>query len=105
MSGFIELKNANVKWFLSTDKSDLPKETVLKGAPTFRSITVDGEEIQFSEGFTDLHTLTYKEILAGSGFGLKEARQSVEIAYSIRNSQPAGLTGDYHPILNKVKHV
>ena len=62
------------------------------GKRTFRSITVDGEEIEFSEGFTDLHTITYKEILAGRGFGLKDARQSVETAYTIRNSKPVGLT-------------
>ncbi|MBE3085996.1 MAG: oxidoreductase, partial [Bacteroidetes bacterium] len=72
------------------------------GQRTFRSITVDGEEIEFSEGFTDLHTLTYKEILAGRGFGLKDARQSVETAYIIRNSKPVGLQGDYHPILKTI---
>jgi UDP-N-acetyl-2-amino-2-deoxyglucuronate dehydrogenase len=72
------------------------------GKRTFRSITVDGEEIEFSEGFADLHTLTYKEILAGRGFGLKEARQSVETAYTIRNSKPVGLQGDYHPILKTI---
>jgi soluble cytochrome b562 len=69
---------------------------------TYRSITVDGEEIEFSEGFADLHTLSYKEILAGRGFGLKEARQSVETAYTIRNSKPVGLQGDYHPILKTI---
>ena len=63
MSGFIELENANVKWFLSTDRNDLPEESIEKGAPTFRSITVDGEEIQFSEGFTDLHTRFMKKLL------------------------------------------
>ena len=72
------------------------------GKRTYRSITVDGEEIEFSEGFADLHTLTYKEILAGRGFGLKEARQSVETAYTIRNSKPVGLQGDYHPILKTI---
>jgi UDP-N-acetyl-2-amino-2-deoxyglucuronate dehydrogenase len=101
-AGFLELENARVRWFLSLDYNDIPASFKETGKRTFRSITVDGEEIEFSEGFADLHTLTYKEILAGRGFGLKEARQSVEIAYTIRNSKPAGLTGDYHPILKTI---
>ena len=104
-AGFLELENARVRWFLSLDHSDLPCQAVEKGQKTFRSVTVDGEEVEFSEGFTDLHTLTYKEILAGRGFGLEDARQSVEIAYTIRNSNPAGLKGDYHPILKTIKNV
>jgi len=74
-----------------------------KGERTFRSIKVDGEEVEYSEGFTDLHTLTYKEILAGRGFGLEDARQSVEIAYTIRNSKPVDPTGDFHPLLKTIK--
>jgi Predicted dehydrogenases and related proteins len=104
-AGFLELENARVRWFLSIDASDLPPAAVDKGQRTFRTIVVDDMEIEYSEGFTDLHTLTYKEILAGRGFGLKDARQSVEIAYTIRNSKPEGLTGDYHPILKTIKHV
>jgi UDP-N-acetyl-2-amino-2-deoxyglucuronate dehydrogenase len=91
--------NARVRWFLSLDYNDIPDSVKNTGQRTLRSITVGGEDIEFSEGFTDLHTLTYKEILAGRGFGLKEARQSVEIAYTIRNSKPVGLKGEYHPIL------
>ena len=98
-AGYLELENARVRWFLSLDYNDIPDSVKASGQRTFRSITVDGEEIEFSEGFADLHTLTYKEILAGRGFGLKEARQSVETAYTIRNSKPVGLQGDYHPIL------
>ena len=98
-AGYLELENARVRWFLSLDYTDIPDSVKASGQRTFRSITVDGEEIEFSEGFTDLHTLTYKEILAGKGFGLKEARQSVETAFAIRNSKPVGLRGDYHPIL------
>jgi Predicted dehydrogenases and related proteins len=101
-AGYLELENARVRWFLSLDYSDIPVKCKEAGKRTFRSITVDGEEIEFSEGFTDLHTLTYKEILAGRGFGLKEARQSVETAYTIRNSKPVGLQGDYHPILKTI---
>jgi UDP-N-acetyl-2-amino-2-deoxyglucuronate dehydrogenase len=104
-AGYLELENARVRWFLSIDANDLPPAAAEKGKRTFRSVTVDNEEIEFSEGFTELHTLTYKEILAGRGFGLKDARQSVEIAYTIRNSKPEGLTGDYHPILKTLKHV
>lgn len=98
-AGYLELENARVRWFLSLDYNDIPVSSKQAGKRTFRSITVDGEEIEFSEGFADLHTLTYREILAGRGFGLKEARQSVETAYIIRNSKPVGLQGDYHPIL------
>jgi len=101
-AGYLELENARVRWFLSIDFNDIPVSVKNSGQRTFRSITVDGEEIEFSEGFTDLHTLSYKEILAGRGFGLKDARQSVETAFSIRNSKPVGLHGDYHPILKTI---
>jgi Predicted dehydrogenases and related proteins len=101
-AGYLELENARVRWFLSLDYNDIPVLCKEAGKRTFRSITIDGEEIEFSEGFADLHTLTYKEILAGRGFGLKEARQSVETAYTIRNSKPVGLRGDYHPILKTI---
>jgi UDP-N-acetyl-2-amino-2-deoxyglucuronate dehydrogenase len=101
-AGYLELENARVRWFLSLDYNDIPVLCKEAGKRTFRSITIDGEEIEFSEGFANLHTLTYKEILAGRGFGLKEARQSVETAYTIRNSKPVGLRGDYHPILKTI---
>jgi len=101
-AGFLELENARVRWFLSLDFDDIPEKIKATGRRTYRSITVDSEEIEFSEGFTDLHTLTYKEILAGRGFGLKEARQSVETAYIIRNAEPIGLKGEYHPILKSL---
>ena len=101
-AGYLELENARVRWFLSLDYNDIPDSVKKTGRRTFRSITINGEEIEFSEGFADLHTLTYREILAGRGFGLKEARQSVETAYTIRNSKPVGLQGDYHPILKTI---
>ena len=88
MSGALELQNADVTWFLSTDRNDLPKEAADVGKPTFRSILVNGEEIQFSEGFTDLHTKVYEETLAGRGFGIKDARQSIKLVYNIRNAKP-----------------
>jgi UDP-N-acetyl-2-amino-2-deoxyglucuronate dehydrogenase len=101
-AGYLELENARVRWFLSLDYNDIPVNVRESGKRTFRSITVNGKEIEFSEGFADLHTMTYKEILAGRGFGLKEARRSVETAYTIRNSKPVGLQGDYHPILKTI---
>jgi UDP-N-acetyl-2-amino-2-deoxyglucuronate dehydrogenase len=104
-AGYLELERARVRWFLSLDANDLPPQAVAKNQRTYRSIEVDGAEIEYSEGFTDLHTETYKEIIAGRGFGLNDARQSVEIAYNIRNAKTAGLTGNYHPLVKKIKHV
>jgi UDP-N-acetyl-2-amino-2-deoxyglucuronate dehydrogenase len=97
--GYLELENARVRWFLSIDYNDLPDSVKASGKRTFRSIVIDGEEIEFSEGFGELHTQSYKEILDGKGFGLKDARQSVITAFTIRNSNPVGLVGDYHPLL------
>ena len=102
-SGVLELENANVRWFLSVNYDDIPEEIKEKDQRTFRSITVDGEEIEFSGGFTDLHTLSYKEILKGNGFGLEEARASIEIVHDIRNASVLGLKGEYHPFCKKVK--
>jgi UDP-N-acetyl-2-amino-2-deoxyglucuronate dehydrogenase len=101
-AGYLELENARVRWFLSLDFNDIPDYIKNTGQRTFRSIRVEGEEIEFSEGFADLHTITYKEILAGRGFGLKDARESVEMAYNIRNSNSVGLKGDYHPLLKTI---
>jgi UDP-N-acetyl-2-amino-2-deoxyglucuronate dehydrogenase len=101
VAGYLDLENARVRWFLSLDSNDLPESVRKKGQRTFRSITVDGEEIEFSDGFTDLHTVSYSEILSGNGFGLEDARQSVDIVYNIRNANPVGLTGDFHPMLMK----
>lgn len=101
-AGYLELEKARVRWFLSIDYNDIPANVKASGKRTFRSITVEGEEVEFSEGFTDLHTQTYVEILKGNGFGLNEARQSVDIAYTIRNAKPVGLQGDYHPLLKTI---
>jgi UDP-N-acetyl-2-amino-2-deoxyglucuronate dehydrogenase len=98
-AGYLELENARVRWFLSIDYNDLPETVKQSGKRTFRSITVEGEEIEFSEGFGELHTTSYREILDGRGFGLSDARQSVITAFTIRNSNPVGLVGDYHPML------
>ena len=101
-AGYLDLANARVRWFLSLDYNDIPKETKEKGQITFRSILIEGEELEFSEGFTELHTATYRDIIAGNGFGLDDARQSVITAYDIRNARPIGLQGNYHPILKKL---
>ncbi len=101
-SGFLELEKARVRWFLSLDYNDIPDEIKKSGKRTFRSITVDGEDIEFSDGFTELHTDTYREILAGRGFGIEEARQSVNTVYNIRNAKPAELKGEFHPLLKSL---
>ena len=98
-AGFLQLKKARVRWFLSLDDNDLPTHAVEKGMRTYRSITVEGQEIEFSGGFTDLHTKTYQNIIAGKGFGLNDARKSIQITHDIREMKPVGLTGDYHPFL------
>ncbi|MBL7996084.1 Gfo/Idh/MocA family oxidoreductase [bacterium] len=99
MSGALELRNADVSWFLSTEKTDLPADLVSSGATTYRSIKFDGEEIQFSDGFTDLHTRIYEETLAGRGFGILDCRPSIELVYGIRNSETVPDKGNAHPFL------
>jgi UDP-N-acetyl-2-amino-2-deoxyglucuronate dehydrogenase len=102
MAGFLELEHANVRWFLSLDRNDIPEEVRTAGKNTFRSITVDGEEFEFSEGFTDLHTLVYQELLAGRGFGLEDARASINLVYDLRNSKPVSVGGKQsHPFLER----
>jgi len=101
-AGFLELKNARVRWFLSVDANDVPKNFKEKGKRTFRSIKIGGEEIEFSDGFTDLHTVSYTEILNGEGFRISDAMPSVTIAHSIRNSVPIGKKGDYSPMLDNI---
>jgi UDP-N-acetyl-2-amino-2-deoxyglucuronate dehydrogenase len=102
VAGYLELENARIRWFLSLDYNDIPESAKSNGNRTYRSIVVDGEEIEFSQGFTELHTETYREILAGRGFSLNDTRQSVEIAYTIRNSEPVGIHGEYHPIIKTI---
>ncbi|GAB4451133.1 MAG: Gfo/Idh/MocA family oxidoreductase [Bacteroidales bacterium] len=103
-SGFIVLKNARVRWFLSLDLNDIPANLKEQGKRTFRSITLDGNEIEFSDGFTDLHTESYKNIIAGNGFGLAQARPSIELAYNIRNAKISELLNDFHPYcLNNIQ--
>jgi len=108
MGGFLELENANVEWFLSINREDLPLEVQKGGKTTFRSITVDEEEIHFSEGFTDLHTRVYEETLKDKGFGIEEARASIELVHNIRHSPVSIPDKNAHPIaksfINIKKH-
>ena len=105
-AGFLEFEKARVRWFLSIDYETIPKDIRASGQRTYRSITIDNEEIEFSGGFTELHTKSYKQILTGSGFRLNDARQSIEIVHEIRNADFEPLQGDYHPLAKypKSKH-
>ena len=98
-AGLLILEKARVRWFLSLDYNDIPEKVKQRGLRTYRSLQLEGEEIDFSEGFTELHTEAYKEILAGRGFGLDDARPSINVAYQIRNAPPIGKQGDYHTLL------
>jgi UDP-N-acetyl-2-amino-2-deoxyglucuronate dehydrogenase len=104
-SGVLELERARVRWFLSVNAEHLPEAQRAKGQRTFRSITVGGQEVEFSEGFTDLHTVSYREILAGRGYGLRDARDSIEIVQHIRGCQLSPLVGDFHPMCQQVEAV
>lgn len=101
-AGYLEYQNARVRWFLSVDAKNLPQEAKAAKQRTYRSITINGEEIEFSGGFTDLHTISYQEILRGNGFGLEENRVAIETVADIRNKSPLGKHGEYHPFLNKI---
>ncbi len=102
-AGYLALERAKVRWFLSVDYSDVPNNIKEKGQRTFRSINIEGEELEFSGGFTDLHTVSYQEILKGRGYGLADARNSIQTVHHIRNSKPIGLTGEYHPYCKNLK--
>jgi UDP-N-acetyl-2-amino-2-deoxyglucuronate dehydrogenase len=101
-AGYLEYEHARVRWFLSIDVDDVPADARAEGKRTYRSITCDGEEIEFSTGFADLHTRSYEEILAGRGFGLEENRVAIETVASIRSATPIGLNGHFHPFLSKL---
>jgi UDP-N-acetyl-2-amino-2-deoxyglucuronate dehydrogenase len=97
--GYLEFAKARVRWFLSINADTLPASVKSKGSRTYRSILIEGEEFEFSEGFTDLHTCSYQHVLDGQGFGIEVARPAIEIVHAIRNASPIGITGDYHPFL------
>lgn len=101
-AGYLELENARVRWFLSIDHNDLPEAVLSKGQRTYRSIMIENNEIEFSGGFTDLHTETYRHILGGNGYGLEDARNSVKTVYEIRNGKTATAKGEIHPLAHRL---
>jgi UDP-N-acetyl-2-amino-2-deoxyglucuronate dehydrogenase len=98
VAGYLELEKARVRYFLSINADNLPENAVQGEKRTFRTINIDGEEFEFSEGFTELHTESYRDILGGGGFGIEDARMAINTVYDIRNAEPIGLKGDYHPL-------
>lgn len=106
MAGFLELKNANIRWFLSIDKSDLPSEIVAQGGNTYRSVSIDGEDVDFTHGFENLHTQVYDDILGGGGYGIADARDSIKLVYDIRNAKVLESHEKLHPLvkLNKINY-
>lgn len=99
--GFLELEHAHVRWYLSVDAADLPFVAEPGKRTTYRSITVDGQELEFSEGFTNLHTRIYEEILAGRGFGIEDARPSIELVHRLRTARLADPDDQVHPYLTR----
>lgn len=99
LAGVLRMDRARVRWFLSTDVDDLPDEVISAGGYAHRSMTYDGQEMEFSAGFTQLHTRVYEEILTGRGTGIQEARPSIELAHSIMRSDLRSPAGDAHPLL------
>lgn len=99
VSGLLDLERADVLWYLSIDRRDLPFEPQPGSKTTYRSITIDGAEVEFTEGFTDLHTRVYEETLAGRGFGLAEARPSIELSHRIRHAVTTQRPSAIHPLV------
>ena len=104
-SGYLELERARVRWFLSIDQNNIPEPQRHQGKTTFRLLTIEGEEFEFSDGFTDLHTESYTNIMTGDGFGLAEAYPSISIVHQIRNAAISPLTGEYHPFVRSVGQI
>ena len=100
-AGFLEFKRARVRWFLSINEDLIPPQIKSTGQRTYRSIKIDGKDLEFSDGFTDLHTTVYRKIISGNGYGLSEARPAIEIVSQIRTMKPVGLNGSYHNFAKK----
>jgi UDP-N-acetyl-2-amino-2-deoxyglucuronate dehydrogenase len=101
-AGYLECDRANIRWFLSISSADLPPSAANAGKTTFRSMTMDGTEIEFSDGFTDLHTRSYENILAGKGFGIDQVRTSIEFASAFRTQKIEPSVGEQHPVVSKL---
>lgn len=102
-AGFLRYQRARVRWFLSINADHLPDDAKAAGKRTYRSVMIGKDELEFSEGFTDLHTASYANILQGGGFGIEDSRASIDAVYQIRQQTPIGLKGDYHPFVAKVQ--
>ena len=100
-AGYLEFEKARVRWFLSINGDVLPDEIKAKGQRTYRSMTIEGEELEFSDGFTDLHNRVYEDILEGSGCGIEDIRGAIEIVHSVRTQTALGLKGEYHPLATR----
>lgn len=100
-AGSLEFADARVRWFLSIDRHDLPPVAHEAGKTTFRNITVNGDDLEFSDGFVDLHSQSYSHIIAGNGYGVYEARQAVEIVERLRHMDPVVGASDLHPFLSR----
>lgn len=98
-AGYLELEHARVRWFLSINYNHIPAAVRAAGKRTYRSITMEGEEIEFSEGFTDLHTVSYREIISGHGYGLQDAAPAIQVAHDIRKAEPVKNSTSKHPLL------
>lgn len=98
-AGILELENARVRWFLSLSTNDLPKEVLAQKKNSYRQIDIDGSQADVSDGFTELHTLSYQEILAGRGFSLEDCRASIQTVHDIRHAETAKIQGDFHPFI------
>lgn len=97
-AGYLRLKQARVQWFLSINEMVFPEEMREKDLRIYRSLVIEGEEVEFSSGFSELHSQSYAEILAGKGFGTKEVRPAIRLVHDIRNAEPAGLIKPYHSL-------
>ncbi len=100
-AGYLELEGARVRWFLSINSKLIPENLQAAGKRTYRSLQIDGEEFEFSDGFADLHTCSYEEVLKGKGFRIAESKQAIQLAHDIRQAERLGLVGDYHPLAGK----
>jgi UDP-N-acetyl-2-amino-2-deoxyglucuronate dehydrogenase len=100
IAGFLALERADVRWLLSAESADLPFAAQPGTRTTFRSITVDGHEVEFSEGFNNLHTRVYEEVLAGRGFGIADSRPAIELSHRIRETPAEPVASHAHPVVS-----